>query len=187
MQKNIIWSIFSASTNVLKSFSCNFVQSVYLWAPAEELRPRAAQASDVNEVILIILTQGGSALGRARCLPRCVSTWFIHLGRLRMSIVPGRSEETRSGQKKKKSHLVKSRPFFFHGLWFSLDVFLSGGCPWTAAPFVYYYCSLFFYLLFIRGEGGGGCWLRTHALFFCQHGLQSRSHKSAFAELPNRL
>lgn len=99
---------------------------------------------------------GKSALG-ARCLPWCISTWFIHLERLWMSIIPGWSEETQDGRKR-KSKAVWSQGCF-HSSWFTMDVFCQG-CGRTSAA-LFGILFFFFLNLYLSREG----LLRTQTLF----------------------
>lgn len=95
----------------------------------------------------------------ARCLPRSISTWFIHLETLWMCIIPGWSEETEWVEKVKS--LVKSR--LFTQLLVYYRCFLSA--TWESI------CSsvLFCFLIFIFLENG--LW-GTRGFFFFQNGLK---------------
>lgn len=99
---------------------------------------------------------GKSALG-ARCLPWCISTWFIHLERLWMSIIPGWSEETQDGRKKSQKPCEVKVVFTAPGLLWMFSVRDVGEHLQLCSVF----SLLFFLNLYLSREG----LLRTQTLF----------------------
>lgn len=91
----------------------------------------------------------------ARCPPRRISTWFIHLERLWLSIISSWSEETRSGRKSQKPCEVKVA-FTAPALLRMFSVGDVGEHLQLAVLF------RFFLSLFVRGEG---FWEHKHLFF----------------------
>lgn len=119
---------------------------------------------------------------RARCLPRCVSTWFIHSERLWMSIIPGWSEETHIGQKSQESCEVEVVCQDPHGWYPFSRLLVFSGCFLSTVSvnicsFLHYYS--FFSTLFIQRV------LRWEHMPFFVMDWNPCSLKHA-SELPNR-
>ena len=142
MEKSICWSLFCLLTKWFIEFQLLSLFKSSKWSATADNSNFRCEQGHVDGI-----TSGVRALRRARCQPRCDSTWFIHLEGCRCLLLPlGLRRRT------KKEVILWSRGCFprpslhSHISWFPLDVSCQR-CPWTSAalfrviPCFYLYSS----------------------------------------------
>lgn len=116
----------------------------------------------------------------ARCRPGFVSAWFIHLGRLWMSIIPCWSEETQKKSRASWSLGCLPRPSWL------ISIFTAPGLLWMLSvrdvgEHLQLRSLLVFFFIFIHS--GRVCWENMSFFWWVWN---SCSHKCT-SELPKRL